>query len=223
MKKMKYLPLLSLGVLLLASCDCDHDEALSSSAAFDVGDVLCSDGSILTESRFEQSDKEAMGIVFYVNKDPEVENLGYAVYIHDLDPQAFADSLGVEQGTSASLTNEDGNENTYSLFYNDEVSSSMAVKVFDLWRYGQSAYVPSVRQLSRLYSVCHFINERIADVGGDTIAIEPGGCWLWTSTEVEGQQENKAWLFSMQSGTIQETPKNQSHKFRPIISIMNMK
>lgn len=85
MKKMKTLSLLSLGVLLLASCDCDHDEALSSSSAFDVGDVLCSDGSIMTESRFEQSDKEAVGIVFYVNKDPEVENLGYAVYIHDLD------------------------------------------------------------------------------------------------------------------------------------------
>jgi len=218
MKRKTILSLLSLGVMLLASCDCEHDDK-AVSATFEVGSVLCSDGSILSDSRFRQSDKEAVGIVYHVNNDPEKDGLGYAVYIHDLDAQAFADSLGVSQNTSASLSEEDGNENTYSLFYNDEVSSPMAVKVFDLWRYGQSAYVPSVRQLARLYQVRMFVNERIAAVGGDPIDLEPGDCWLWTSTEVEGQTENKAWLFSMQSGAIQETPKNQLHKFRPIITI----
>lgn len=81
----------------------------------------------------------------------EADNLGYAVYIHDIEPLAFADSLGIDQGTSASLTDEDGNENTYSLFNNDEVKSPMAIRTFDLWSYGQSAYIPSVRQLSYLF------------------------------------------------------------------------
>lgn len=45
-----------------------------------------------------------------------------------MEPLAFADSLGIDQGTSASLTDEDGNENTYSLFNNDEVQSPMAIK-----------------------------------------------------------------------------------------------
>lgn len=153
----------------------------------------------------------------------EADNLGYAVYIHDIEPLAFADSLGIDQGTSASLTDEDGNENTYSLFNNDEVKLPMAIRTFDLWSYGQSAYIPSVRQLSYLFAVRHQINKCITEVGGTSINLNPGECWLWSSTEVEGQKENKAWLYSMQSGTIQETPKDQPHKSRPIISIYTTK
>lgn len=173
--------------------------------------------------KFKQSDKEAVGIVFHVNRSPDADNLGYAVYIHDMEPLAFADSLGIDQGTSASLTDEDGNENTYSLFNNDEVKSPIAIRTFDLWSYGQSAYIPSVRQLSYLFSVRHQINEYINQVRGTPINLNPGECWLWSSTEVEGQKENKAWLYSMQSGTIQETPKDQPHKSRPVISIYTTK
>ena len=112
-------------------------------------------------------------------------------------------------------------ENTYSLFNNDEVKSPIAIRTFDLWSYGQSAYIPSVRQLSCLFTVRHLVNECIAEVGGTPINLNPGECWLWSSTEVKGQKENKAWLYSLQSGTIQETPKNQEHEFRPIITIHN--
>ena len=143
-------------------------------------------------NRFKQSEKVPVAIVFHVNRSPDADNLGYAVYIHDMEPLAFADSLGIDQGTSASLTDEDGNENTYSLFNNDEVQSPMAIKSFDLWSYGQSAYIPSVRQLSYLFAVRHQINECITEVGGTPINLNPGECWLWSSTEVEGQKENKA-------------------------------
>lgn len=140
-----------------------------------------------------------------------------------MEPLAFADSLGINQGTSASLTDEDGNENTYSLFNNNEVQSPMAIKSFDLWSYGQSAYISSVRQLYNLFTVRHQTNECITEVGGTPINLNPGECWLWSSIEVEGQKENKAWFYSMQSGTIQETPKDQPHKSRPVISIYTTK
>ena len=39
--------------------------------------------------------------------------------------------------------------------------------------------------------------------------------------EVEGQQTVKAWLYSTASGAMQETPKTQAHKVRPIITINN--
>lgn len=213
--------MLVLGTAFLVSCDCGHD--LTAPLTFHIGDVLCSDGEVVALDAYRGSDKEAVGIVFQVDNDPETDHLGYAVYIHDLEPQAFADSLGVEQGTSASLSAEDGNENTYSMYYCEDVKSPLADKVFDLWRYGQSAYVPSVRQLAYLYVARHYINDCLASVGGDAIDLEPGDCWLWTSTEVEGQSENKAWLFSMQSGAVQETPKDQPHKFRPIISLRNVR
>lgn len=216
----KILPVLVLGAATLVSCDCEHELTVPSSSS--AGDVLCSDGAIIPLNSYQDSGKEAVGIVFHVDNDSETGHLGYAVYIHDLEPLAFADSLGVEQGTSASLSAEDGNENTYSMFHCEDVKSPMADKVFDLWRYGQSAYVPSVRQLAYLYGVRHLVNESLTTVGGDALDLEPGDCWIWTSTEVEGQEENKAWLFSMQSGAVQETPKDQPHKFRPIISLLNV-
>ena len=204
---------------MLTSCHCEHEDVTELLSSLQVGNVVCSDGNILSMDKFKQSDKEAVGIVFHVNRSPDADNLGYAVYIHDMEPLAFADSLGIDQGTSASLTDEDGNENTCSLFNNDEVLSPIAIKSFDLWSYGQSAYIPSVRQLSYLFAVRHQINECITEVGGTPINLNPGECWLWSSTEVEGQKENKAWLYSMQSSTIQEAPKDQAHKFRPVISV----
>ena len=207
----------------LASCDCDHEEDMSAISELQVGSVVCADGTVLSEKRFEESGKEAMGIVFYVDSDNELGNLGYAVYIHDIEPLAFADTLGVDQETSASLSEEDGNENTYSLFHCEDVASPMAIKVFDMWCYGQSAYVPSVRQLAYLFQNRYHINERITAVGGTPISLEPGDCWLLSSTEVEGQKESKAWLYSMQSGFILETPKDQPHMFRPVISIKRSK
>ena len=153
------LPILAWSGLLLTSCHCEHEDVTELLSSLQVGNVVCSDGNILSMDKFKQSDKKAVAIVFHVNRSPDADNLGYAVYNHDMEPLAFADSLGIDQGTSASLTDEDGNENTYSLFNNDEVQSPMAIKSFDLWSYGQSAYIPSVRQLSYLFAVRHQINE----------------------------------------------------------------
>ena len=50
---------------------------------------FCSDGNILSMDGFKQSDKEAVAIVFHVNRSLILDNLGYAVYIHDMEPLAF--------------------------------------------------------------------------------------------------------------------------------------
>ena len=95
----------------------------------------------------------------------------------------------------------------------------MAEAVFDLWCYGQSAYVPSVAQMRLLYTIRETVNPVIEQCGGDLLPLTDGDCWYWTSTEVAEQETAKAWLYSMGSGAIQETPKTQAHKVRPIITI----
>ena len=99
--------------------------------------------------------------------------------------------------------------------------SSAAEAVFDLWRYGQSAYIPSVAEIRLLHAAKETVNEYIRKCGGDVIPDNPDECWYWTSTEVEGMEADKAWLFSLASGALQETPKEQSHKIRPIITLYN--
>ena len=153
----------------LTGCDGHHDPLDTS---MKVGHILCTDGKTRSYEDYVASDKEAIAVVFHVNSEGEVAGTGYAVYLHDLAPEAFADSIGVSQGTSADLTAYDG-------------------------------------------------NPYIEACGGDLLPDEADGCWYWTSTEVEGQETAKAWLYSMGSGAMQETPKLQAHKVRAMVTLYN--
>lgn len=205
-------------VAVLVGCDGHHDPLDTS---MKVGHILCTDVKTRSYEDYVASGKEAIAVVFHVNRNEEMSGTGYAVYLHDLPPEAFADSLGISQGTSADLAAYDGNENTFALYDTDDVSSPMAMQVFDMWRYGQSAYVPSVAQVRLLYAAKEFVNPYIEACGGYPLPDEADECWYWTSTEVEGQETAKAWLFSMGSGAMQETPKLQKHKVRAMVTLYN--
>lgn len=215
-KTFKTLALTFASLVSCVSCD-DHFDYPDTSMK--VGDILCTDGDVLHPDDFDRSGKEAIGVVFYINHDENVEGNGYAVYLFDLYPTAMSDTCGVEQKTSSDLDALDGNLNTYALMNSQNADSPLAEAVFELWKFGQSAYVPSVAQLRILFAMKYAVNERLQKYGGDILPDEATDCWYWSSTEVEGQSSQKGWLFSMQSGTIQETPKTQSHKSRPIITI----
>ena len=116
--------------LVFSSCD-EHKEFPDT--AMKVGHVVCTDGSIRTLSDAKSNKKEPIAVVFHVNQDENIQGQGYAVYLHELSPVEFADSLGISQGTSASLTAYDGNKNTFALYDAKDVHSPLAMSVFDLW------------------------------------------------------------------------------------------
>lgn len=99
--------------LLVTACDGHKDFP---DASMKVGDIVCTDGNVLPWDKYEQSDKKAIAVVFHVNQNEDVEGNGYAVYLYDIAPEAFCDSIGVEQGTSADITAYDGNMNTFALY-----------------------------------------------------------------------------------------------------------
>lgn len=202
--------------LLCVACDAHIDVP---DTAVRPGHVLCEDGTALPYNEYERSGKRAIAVVFDIERRDGVQGDGYTVYLWDIAPVAFADSLGIEQGTSADVTAYDGNTNTFALYDTRETASPMAEAVFDLWRYGQSAYVPSVAQMRLLYAIREVVNPVIERCGGEPLPQTGDDCWYWTSTEVEGQQTAKAWLYSVGSGAMQETPKIQSHRVRPIITL----
>lgn len=200
----------------LMACD-EHRDFLDT--AMKPCHILCTDGKVLSVSDFEQSNKQAIAVVFHVNHDEDTEGNGYAVYLWNLESLAFADSIGVKQNTSADITAMDGFENTFALLNTKDTSSPLAKKVFDLWKYGQSAYIPSVAQMRLLYHAKEQINPVIKICGGDTLPVAADDCWYWTSTEVNEQETAKAWLYSMGSGAIHDTPKTQAHQSRAIITL----
>lgn len=180
--------------LLCTACDAHIDVP---DTAVRPGHVLCEDGTALPYNEYERSGKRAIAVVFDTERRDGAEGAGYAVYLWDIAPVAFADSLGIEQGTSADITAYDGNTNTFALYDTRETASPMAEAVFDLWRYGQSAYVPSVAQMRLLYAIREAVNPVIERCGGEPLPQTGDDCWYWTSTEVEGQQTAKAWLLSL--------------------------
>lgn len=198
----------------LSSCD-EHIEFPDT--AMKTCDILCTDGEIVRYDDMVSKGKTPIGVVFHVNQDGKTEGTGYAVYLWDVPMAAFSDSTGVKQNTSANPASFDGNANTYAMYASGV--SSAATSVFDMWKYGQSAYIPSVAQLQLLYASRNAVNSYISKCGGDVISDEPSECWYWSSTEVSGQESAKAWLFSLASGAMQETPKTEPHKIRPIITL----
>ena len=208
-----------LGVLAtasLTSCD-EHRDFPDTSVK--IGHVLCTDGKILTASEVESQGKDPIAVVFYTNSSGDAEGDGYAVYLNDIEAVAYTDSIGFTQGTSADITTYDGNSNTFAMYSTTDCSSPAANAVFAMWRYGQSAYIPSVAQMRLLYLAKETVNSIIQKLGGEPLPDEADNVWYWTSTEVPGQQTAKAWLYSLGSGAMQETPKNQAHKVRPIVTL----
>ena len=60
------LPILVWNGLILTSCHCEHEEDDGLLSSLQVGNVVCSDGNILSMDRFRQSGKEPVAIVFHV-------------------------------------------------------------------------------------------------------------------------------------------------------------
>lgn len=206
--------LLAAGIL----CGCDEHRDFPDTR-LKVGHILCTDGKTVSFEEYKTSGREAIAVVFFVNNSAEKTGNGYAVYLYDLPAEAFADSTGVSQGTSADLTAYDGSQNTSAMFITEEVYSPIAQRVFRIWWDGKSADVPSVAEMRLLYAAKATINPYIIACGGDPLPDEADECWYWTSTEVEGQETTKAWLYSLSSGAIHETPKEQAHKVRAVVTL----
>ena len=81
----------------LAACDAHIEEP---DKTVRPGHVLCVDGKAVPYSEYESYGEQAIAVVFHTYSDGETEGNGYAVYLWDMTPKAFADSLGIEQGTS---------------------------------------------------------------------------------------------------------------------------
>lgn len=216
MKKIIHSICAALMAVAFVSCDEHRDFP---DTAMKTCDILCTDGKVVRYDDMASQGKKPIAVVFHINQTDNMEGTGYAVYLWDIPSAEFSDSIGVKQSTSANISAFDGNSNTYAMYASGV--SPAANEVFNMWHYGQSAYIPSVAQMRLLYEVRNTVNNYIRMCGGDVISDNPDECWYWTSTEVKDQEPAKAWLYSLASGALQETPKEQPHKIRPIITLYN--
>ena len=90
MKHITYL-LLAFASLLMTACDAHQDFP---DTTIKPCHILCTDGKVVPYSQYEAENKQAIAVVFNTHKGENMEGTGYAVYLWDIEPVAFSDSLG---------------------------------------------------------------------------------------------------------------------------------
>ena len=84
----------------IASCDAHQDFPDTS---MKIGDILCTDGKVVRYEKMKAQEKTPIAVVFYVNQKEDIEGTGYAVYLKDIEPCAYSDSIGLKHDTSAPI------------------------------------------------------------------------------------------------------------------------
>ncbi len=230
MKKIfSLLPVLS-GLLFafsVSSCDEHEVEDLS----IHPGHILCNDGTVMSASDFLSSaHKLPVAVIFTEQlKEDDHPTRYLAVTVNELPCLPLCDSVNMVQGTNTDINALSGDINTVALqnSYDSRTrhGSPLADCVFAGHIYGQSDFIASAKEMKLLYyqrsmvnSVLRRINEKFPGYADVLYTDATDSCWYWTSTEVAANPGKQAWLFSMPSGSLRETPKVEPHAARAVVS-----
>ena len=151
-----------------------------------VGDILCTDNSIVKPSAWPVAGKAAMGIVFYVDSTGEH---GWAVHLHDQGTSVewspfgqWVDIYTLRTFFSASnaIMDLDGYSNTQVIRNAGNASihpAAYAVDIYHGW------YLPAAGQLRLLYGEIVTVNASLQTVGGTQFPMNSSyRMYYWSST-----------------------------------------
>lgn len=91
---MKILHIICATLMAVAFASCDEHRDFPDTA-MKTCDILCTDGKVVRFEEVKSQNKTPIAVVFYVNKNEDIQGTGYAVYLKDIEPFAYSDSLGM--------------------------------------------------------------------------------------------------------------------------------
>ena len=147
-----------------------------------IGDILCTDGSIVKPNEFTSSGRTAKGVVFYVD---ESNQHGWAVHLDYqggvLWSSTYDDipTLTNYQKMREAINDFDGYENTRKIRQAGNASTYPAAWAVD---FDNGWYLPAAGQIRYLYGYIPEVNSSLNLVGGTPFALS-NGWWLCASTE----------------------------------------
>ena len=187
MKTIKYIIALLAAIPFLSSCD-DHVYEDASWHVWRPGMVYCTNGEVMSYEDCAKRGNTPEAVLFYVDNQGVISGKAYAVSLKNYSEKEFIDpdTIYFEQGTSADIEKFDGEENTIALRY-FQIASPIAKNVTPKF------FIPSVAEMYKLYLAKSIVNGTIEQCGGDLLPIDKEDCWYWTSTEVAGAAQDRAW------------------------------
>ena len=178
-----------------------------------IGDILCTDNSIVKPSDWPVPGKTAMGIVFYVDY---LYEHGWAVHLHDqgvdiswdnrIDDPIDIPFMANYVTASNAIMDLDGYTNTQQIRASGDSSiyaAAYAVGFANGW------FLPSVGQLRLIYAEIATLNASLLIASGTTFPMDDTW-WYWSSTEYTGAN---AWSVN-NVGTLISSRKNTNRYFR---------
>ena len=166
-----------------------------------VGDILCTDGTIVHPSNWASSGKNAKGIVFYVDS---TEVHGWALGLTETSSVKWSNNTGNITGLPTYSANRDaikdfkGKENT------EKINSEQYPAAWYCLQNG--GYLPSMGQLNILFGGLAVVNNSLTMVGG-TPFVTTGNGWFLLSSTV--QSSTKVYYID-RSGAVQSGEKTYS-------------
>ena len=178
---------------------CPHEQiTLAIQKAIVIGDILCTDGSIVKRSKYTQSRKTAKGIVFWID---HTDLHGWAVDLRE----TILCQWSIINIDIPDLVNEDDNLDDLNRdaikAYRDTAgyTNTRIIRAFGTPESHPAAYavdfqngwyLPAARQLHFLQPQFDEMNISLRLVGGTPIRTYEGGdfCWYWSSTEVSDRK-----------------------------------
>lgn len=218
MKKIQ-LSLLSVFIMTISSCT-QHEDIIDTS--FQPGNILCSDGSVIHPSLYSDSDKKAIGIVFWCNDGKSnITDIGYAVSLEDLEENLLIDTDEDISNVTEDETSFDGASNTAAILsyaIKDSLDYSAIQRTIEYSPQGVTGwFIGSVAQNKTIYHNLNKVYSSLSIVGGKEFE-----GWYWSSTEDGAGKDNPkvfALVSSLTEGRATSSSKKKSYKVRPIIAI----
>ncbi|MBO4615677.1 MAG: hypothetical protein J5709_11240 [Bacteroidales bacterium] len=185
-----------------------------------VGDILCTDNTVISHDAFASSGRTALGIVFFVDN---TQQHGWALALND------ASATTMPWGDNTVMCYLDSYSNYTQLTMNDTIGSircdsiarkaqhdgmtlsAYSIAVNTAIQYGEGWYLPAIGQLAIMYANMPEINAALDVVQGSS---KMNGQRYWSCTE-ENTGVTSAWLLLF-NGASTYSPKGDYASVRAI-------
>lgn len=208
---------LFVAILILMVTGCKK-HTISSDYSLKVGNVYCSDGSVMDpETYTNEGRNDAVGVVFWVNDTLSTQDKAYIVSLKNERKTIWCDTL-ISTGVSTSIEQFDGAANTAILqtFEVEKKVDAPAMDIATTYIDGISSWhLPSVKELTEIYKNKTIIYKAFDVCGGESF----DKIWYWSSTEDNAGEQSKhfnAYIVSLKEGRIIASHKFDSHFIRPV-------
>lgn len=206
-------------LFLFASCD-KHIDPIDLSLK--VGNIYCTDGSIVPPDQFRQSGKVAAAVIFHVETNPENEFRTYGIALEEVGKYYYSSKTEKVKDVSTNINDFKGSSNTAALLLDAKTNEYEVPAAHIASQYSFSGvtgyHLPAAGELKALAANMSIVDRSLKKINATPLS----GNWYLSSTQ-DGESDPNSELYclavSLTEGRTISVFKDETYSVRPAISI----